>query len=89
MAQKFTQAQIDSAMAKAVTYFNNNSNQLAIDDLYAMKSRCDFTKTGKVFLFIYALSTWEQDKFGNTEGYYNYMTQQELTDIVSYINQNC
>lgn len=88
LEEKYTQTQIDNAMSKAVTFFDTESNKLALDDLYAMKSKCDFNKSGKALLYVYALSTWEQDKFGNTTGYTNYMTQTELTNMISYINKN-
>lgn len=62
----------------ATTQFNQR--------LYSLKSTSD-CKMKESFLYMYALSTWQQNADGSTGGLSNYMTQEELLQIINRIQE--
>ena len=85
----YTQTQIDNAISKLLCCFGNEAYKAALSQGYGLDNSCVDYKAMKKFLILYGLTFWQQDANGDTSSYTNYWTQEQLTNIISWINENC
>lgn len=62
--------------------------KVAKANLYALPCN-DSCIAKELFLYEYILSSWEQNTNGTTTGYFNYITLDQLTNIINRIKQIC
>ena len=54
---------------------------------YGISCKQDTRKSRLLFLYTYALSSWEQDEMGNYEHKVNFLTEEQVGSIVARIKE--
>lgn len=85
---KHTQAEIDKAKSKLTCALGKAGNNRVLDFFYMRDNDCDMDLYKK-YILLKVLSYWKQDKLGNTTQYTNYSTSEDISNILSWVGQNC
>jgi hypothetical protein len=84
--QTYTKVELDAIKLLAQNRLDALSAQYASFSIYGLSTvPCD--DMYKLYMYLWALSFWNQYENGSTVGLYNYISQEQLTDIINAIKE--
>lgn len=87
--QVFTQAEIDSVIGSLVNCIKKAGDTYYSGQIYGYQACGYFPLLVKFVHAYYILTTWNQSANGDTTGFYNKITQTQLTATIIWSKKNC
>lgn len=86
IVQIYTTVELNEIKTKAYARLDALNNRFATNSIYGIPCAASEERY-KLYLYLWALGYWEQYENGDTTDLLNYISQEQLTDIVNAIKE--
>lgn len=77
-----TSTEIASVVNKALKAFGTATRNEMLNDIYGIRCKCDPATSERLWLYAYAMNTWDNDNVDD-----NYFTEAQMLKMVSKVQQ--